>query len=99
MRSAGSIHDSLACGETALAMLLHEFGLPPGLWIAADDAYPTSEYLLSLFSSHACRQDKSKDDFDFFQSKCRINVECAFGILVEKFGILRLVMSFTLPPA
>ena len=78
-------------------MLLQEFGLPPGLWIAADDANPTSEYLVSPYSTHACRQDKNKDDFNFFPSRCRINVECAFGILVEKFGILRRVMSSTLP--
>jgi hypothetical protein len=97
MRSAGSTHDSLAWGTTKLAMLLQEFGLPPGFWIAADDAYPTSEYLVSPYSTHACRQDKSKDDFNFFQSRCRINVECAFGILVEKFGILRRSMSSTLP--
>jgi hypothetical protein len=97
MRSAGSTHDSLAWGTTKLAMLLQEFGLPLGLWIAADDAYPTSEYLVSPYSTHACRLDKSKDDFNFFQSRCRINVECAFGILVEKFGILRRAMSSTLP--
>ena len=97
MRSAGSTHDSLAWSTSALAMLLHDIGLPPGLWIAADDAYPTSEYLVSPYSTHACRQDKTKDDFNFFQSRCRINVECAFGILVEKFGILRRSMSSTLP--
>ena len=30
-----------------------------------------------------------KDAFNFFQSQVRINIECAFGILVHRFGILR----------
>ncbi len=97
MMSAGSTHDNLAWGTTALAILLQEFGLPPGLWIAGDDAYPSSEYLVSPCSTHSYRLDMSKDDFNFFLSRCRINVECAFGILVEKFGILRRPMSSSLP--
>ena len=31
----------------------------------------------------------AKDGFNFFQSQVRINIECAFGILVHRFGILR----------
>jgi hypothetical protein len=54
MRSIGSTHDSLAWGTTKLAMLLHEFGLPPGLWIGADDAYPTFEYLVSPSVLNPC---------------------------------------------
>jgi len=96
-RSAGSTHDSLTWGTTRLAILLHEFGLPLGLWIAGDDAYPGFEYLVFPYSTHACRQDNSKDDFNFYQSRCRISVECALGILVEKFGIPRRAMSSTLP--
>jgi hypothetical protein len=78
-------------------MFLQEFGLIFGLWIAGDDAYPTSEYLIPPYSTHACRPEKSKNDFNFYRSICRITVECAFGILVEKFGILRRAMSSTLP--
>ncbi len=64
-------------------------GLPFGLWIAGDDAYPSSEYALSPYSIQASRADKFKDNFNFYQSRCRINVECAFSMLVEKFGVLR----------
>jgi hypothetical protein len=31
----------------------------------------------------------SKDDYIFFHSQVRIRVECAFGILVLRWGILR----------
>ena len=31
----------------------------------------------------------SKDDYNFFHSHVRIRVECAFGILVSRWGILR----------
>ena len=47
MRSTGSTHGRLKWGTTALAIVLQEFGLPPGFWTAGDDAYPTSEYLVS----------------------------------------------------
>jgi hypothetical protein len=33
--------------------------------------------------------DVPKDAFNFFQSQLRINIECAFGMLVHRFGILR----------
>ncbi len=61
-----------------------------------DDAYPSSKFLVCPYSVQARRQDKSKDHFNFFQSRCGINVECAFGIMVKKWGILRRPMSFTL---
>lgn len=31
----------------------------------------------------------AKDAFNFFHSSLRINVECSFGMLVHRFGILR----------
>ena len=30
-----------------------------------------------------------KDAYNFFQSQLRINIECAFGVLVNRWGILR----------
>ena len=93
MMTVGSTHDSLAWALTPLAQDLAIMGLPFGLWIAGDDAYPSSEYLLSPYSIQASRADKFKDNFNFYQSRCRINVECAFGMLVEKFGVLRRCQS------
>eukprot|EP00873_Tetraselmis_striata_P046488 jgi/Tetstr1/466752/TSEL_011222.t2 len=36
------------------------------------------------------------DNFNFYQSRIRINIECAFGLLVAKFGILRRAMTGTM---
>jgi hypothetical protein len=33
-------------------------------------------------------QDGAKDAFNFFHSSLRINIECAFGMLVHRWGIL-----------
>lgn len=34
-------------------------------------------------------QNGSKDAFNFYHSSLRINIECAFGMLVHRWGILR----------
>jgi hypothetical protein len=36
---------------------------------------------------------KSEDNYNFFHSQLRIRVECAFGMLVARWGILRMVIS------
>ena len=98
MHTSGSTHDSLAWSSSKFAELMREFGLPAGLWLAGDDDFRSSEYLVCPYSLNACREDKSKDDSNFFQSRCRIIVECAFGILVENWGILCRPISSTLAP-
>jgi hypothetical protein len=55
MHTAGFTHKSLAWNSTKICDILREFGLPAGLWIAGDDAYPSSEYLVCPYSLHACR--------------------------------------------
>jgi hypothetical protein len=36
---------------------------------------------------------KSEDNYNFFHSQLRIRVECAFGMLVARWGILRSAIS------
>ena len=38
-----------------------------------------------------------KDDFNFFHSQVRITIERAFGMLVQRFGLLRRAMSQHIP--
>jgi hypothetical protein len=33
--------------------------------------------------------DGSKDAYNFYQSQLRIRIECAFGLLVHRWGLLR----------
>lgn len=87
----GSTHDSLAFNASALGIHLKEHGLPTGYWIAADAAYMCTESLLVPFSSvQLLDSDEGtwRDSFNFFQSSLRVHVEQAFGVLVNRFGIL-----------
>lgn len=58
----------------------------PGLTIFGDNAYINTMYMVTPFKNV---NDGPKDDFNFYHSQLRINVECAFGILVHRWGILR----------
>lgn len=96
LATAGGTHDSLAWSVSSLGHHLRNCPLPEGFWIAGDDAYACSSSLVSPYSSQACRKDNTKDDFNHYLSKSRINVECAFGILVRRFGVLRIPMGYSL---
>jgi hypothetical protein len=86
METAGTTHDWLSWQCSPLFHLLQEKGLPGGFWIAADDAYVCSSYMLTPYPGRNIGQEK--DTFNFFQSSCRIYIEQAFGILVRRWGIL-----------
>jgi hypothetical protein len=51
-----------------------------------DNAYLNFHYMMMLYSNVS---SGSKDDFIFFHAQLRICVECAFGMLVFCWGILR----------
>lgn len=90
MATCGGTHDSLAWKVTKLAMDLAATPLPYGMFIAGDDAYACSNQLITPYSTQSCTSEfPERDHFNFYQSRCRINVECAFGMLVIRFGILR----------
>ena len=57
-----------------------------GLALFGDNAYVSNAYMVTPFKavSHG-----PKDAFNFYQSQVRISIECAFGILVHRWGILR----------
>eukprot|EP00951_Prasinocladus_malaysianus_P027384 scaffold245335_cov32-Prasinocladus_malaysianus.AAC.1 len=96
LETQGSTHDSLAWKMSTLGKLLEEYPLPEGYWIAGDEAYVCNEYLITPYSVGQTRADKYKDNFNFYLSRCRINVECAFGILVARFGVLRRQLTTSL---
>ena len=60
-----------------------------GLTIFGDCAYITTQYMTTPFKSPS----KYQDDFNFYHSQLRIKIECAFGKLVWRWGILRKGMS------
>jgi len=86
MITAGSTHDATAWACTGLSARVHELERHH-LWLVADDAYPVSEYMITPYQGcdHMARDDS---DFNYTQSSLRINIECAFGLLVRRWGIL-----------
>jgi len=73
-------HDSGAFKATTLAARIASKGFPPGLYLLGDHASALSPYLLTPTGT-----DK---DFDYFHSSVRITIECAFGLLVRRWGVL-----------
>ncbi len=80
----GSAHDSTALRESALGESLHQ--LPAGYYILADAAYKSCARCLVPYEG--CGQTDAEQQFSFFLSSLRITVECAFGLLVLRWGIL-----------
>jgi hypothetical protein len=64
--------------------------LADGLVIFGDNAYVSTDYMVTPYKNVRAGP---KDDFNFFHSQLRINIERAFGILVKKWAILQKPLS------
>ena len=60
--------------------------LADGLALFGDNAYVSTEYMVTPYRNIRAGL---KDDFNYFQSQVRIEIECAFGMLVQRWAILR----------
>lgn len=88
---AGSTHDSLRFSASALVNQMREEGIPFSYYLAANAAYMCMESLLVTFSAVQLRHKEDglcRDVFKFFQSSLRVHVEQAFGISLNRFGVL-----------
>ena len=56
------------------------------LCLFGDNAYVQSSYMCTPWKAVT---SGPKDAFNFYHSQVRINIECAFGILVHRWGMLR----------
>ena len=72
-------HDSLAWISTKLGKDISEGKLPCPFYLLGDNAFTCTRSMIS---------PGDDDDFNFEQSSLRINIECAFGELVRRWGIL-----------
>jgi hypothetical protein len=86
MDCPGSVNDAVAWRYTKLYRQIESGKFPKQFWIAGDAAYGCSEAILSPFPGKLLPQEK--DAFNFHLSQLRINIECAFGMLVNRWGIL-----------
>jgi len=87
IRNPGSMSDYLVFMRSDLKQKLERPGfLAPGLALYGDNAYVNTLYMVAPFKgvSHG-----AQDAYNYFQSGLRINIECAFGMLVHRWGILR----------
>ena len=64
--------------------------LAPGISLFGDNAYVNTSYMVTPYLMVS---EGVFDDFNFFQSQLRINIECAFGMLVNRWRILKTPMS------
>lgn len=84
----GSTSDYLAFATSNLKAKIEQPGfLAPGLVLFGDNAYGNSEYMVTPYKGS--RVGSTEDNFNFYHSQLRIHVECAFGQLVHRWGILR----------
>ncbi len=69
--------------------------LKSGLVIYGDNAHVNTPCMVTPFKAV---NSGGKDDYNFYHSQLRINIECCFGMLVHRFGCLRKPMptNFTI---
>ena len=98
-KAVGSTHDSLAFKMSAFYEKLKSGILerPTGLaglrtyFGVGDDAYENSPFLATPWPSRNLPMDK--DSYNYWQSRIRIVVECAFGRLTKRWGCLWRALS------
>ena len=93
----GSIHDSAAFAETLLIDLLKlksEFLYKNRLFLIGDSAYTLASYLITPHDN--ADSQSMEDDFNYYHSSCRINIECSFGEIIMRWGIFWRKLQFSL---
>jgi hypothetical protein len=83
----GATSDYLAFSTSVLKHKLERNGfLAPELTLFGDNAYVNTSYMATPYKGASAG---TKDNYNFYQSQVRINIECAFGMFVHRWGILR----------
>ena len=92
MRPARS-SDYLSFTSSLLPRMLEngEIQIRPGYTLIGDNAFVKKFYMAVPF--HGDNKSRLQDSYNFYLSQLRINIECAFGILVHRWGILRRPLS------
>ena len=83
----GATSDYMVFMQSSLRHKLESEGfLVSGLALFGDNAYLNSPYMAAPFKRDS---RGSEDAYNFFHSSTRINIYCAFGMLVHRWAILR----------
>jgi DDE superfamily endonuclease len=97
----GSTHDSIAFVNSRLYDLLFELSevlRDRELFLVGDTAYGLTSFLQVPFDTAELKHDTNgmRDSFNYHLSSCRIHIECAYGELVMRWGILWRTLLFSL---
>lgn len=82
----GSTSDCLAFEGSTLYRKLENGLLKYGLCLFGDNAYINSRFMATPYPG---RTSTWHDSYNFYHSQIRIRIECAFGIFVQRWGLLR----------
>jgi hypothetical protein len=85
LASPGNTNDIVALHKISLSAWIKS--LPSGFFVASDCAYSIMEHLVAPYSGPQ-RFSEWCNNFNFFLSQIRIQIEMAFGLLVAKWRIL-----------
>lgn len=91
-----STHDSQALEVSNIGAFLQKERLPPEFWLARDEAYTCTEFLIIPYGRAFAPHGSFKDSFNFFHSSMRIHVEQTFGIITARWRILQSPLAFGL---
>jgi hypothetical protein len=95
--SRGAEHDSSAFKQSSLYRILQRkwrWFRDRGFYFIGDSAYALRSYLLTPFEG--TMHGTNQDNYNFFHSSSRICVECAFGEIDMRWGILWKPLGFKL---
>jgi hypothetical protein len=83
----GVTHDAKAWSFSALECVIAAGGLLQGFYLLGDAAYRGCRQILTPFVGSRISPDESI--FSFYHSSLRMVVECAFGMLTNRWAILQ----------
>ena len=92
----GKSPDQAAIERTRLSTALEN--LPFRSYLVGDAAYILTDKCLTLFTGSQ-RLNPSKDAINFFLSQVRIRIEMAFGLLTNKWQVLKETLAVSLQVA
>lgn len=93
----GSSSDCLAFESSSLYERCEDGLMKNGYVLFGDNAYLNTSYMATPYTNVAGNDSqRTKDDYNFYHSQLRIRIKCAFGMLVQRWGILRTALSHTL---
>jgi len=90
MKTVGSTYDISAYYHTTLFNAIDNNELCKDFYLFGDDAFKAAEQILTPYPPDKNGELTVKQDaFNFWQSNSRITIECAFGMMVNKWAVLQ----------